>query len=160
MKIKTIQTKVAALTKLNLDELDFEGLAANGKETKVSPEIKAIKKELSRFSRQLTQQEKKYLDQKFDHQLKMIFGQWVDFYNGDATKALAAMTSAVNGSARVPTAKDATKDITKNTTKDVTKNAAKTESNPPLALPAKTTAPTQTDDNQQTLPAAKSKPEK
>lgn len=162
MKIKTIKTKVAALTKLNLDELDFEGLDADGKQTKVSPEIKAIKKELSRFSRQLTQQEKKYLDQKFDHQLKMVFGQWVDFYNGDVTKALTAMTSAVNGLAKAPLAKSvpAAKDAVKASTKDPEKNTVKINNNSSGSLPAKLTEQASTDISKQVLPAVKTKPEK
>lgn len=120
MKIKTVQNKVNALMKLNLSDLDFEGVTEDGQHTNIDADIQDIRKSLSRFSRQLKEQERKYVDHKFDHQLKSTFGKLTDYYNGDVNRALSAMDFAVNNMTKEP--------IKKLTDSDSNKNAASVSS--------------------------------
>lgn len=120
MKIKTVQNKVNALMKLNLADLDFEGVTEDGQHTKIDADIQDIRKSLSRFSRQLKDQERKYVDHKFDHQLKSTFGKLTDYYNGDVNRALSAMDFAVNNMTKEPTKK--VDDATANENVDSNKN--------------------------------------
>lgn len=111
MKITTIRNKVNALTKLNLDELDFEGVTEDGQHTHVSADIKQIRKDLTKFSRNLNDHEKQFIDHKFDHQLKNTFGKLVDYYQGDVNRALQAMDFAVEDIAKEPVKKADASDI-------------------------------------------------
>lgn len=99
MKITTLQTKVKALTKLNLADLDFQGLDATGQKTQIEPQLAEIRKDLSNFSRHLRQQEKKYVTQMAQKQLNQIFGKLLDQYHGDSQKALAALEASVAAAA-------------------------------------------------------------
>ena len=99
MKITTLQAKVKALTKLNLADLDFQGLNATGQKTQIEPQLVEIRKDLSNFSRRLRQQEKKYVAQMAQKQLNQIFGKLLDQYHGDAQKALAALKASVAAAA-------------------------------------------------------------
>lgn len=96
MKITTLQTKVKALVKLNLNDLDFQGLSADGQHTQIEPQLVEIKKELANFSRRLRNQEKKYLQKASQERLNNIFGKLLDQCDGDAQKALAALEASVN----------------------------------------------------------------
>lgn len=96
MKITTLQTKVKALAKLNLNDLDFQGLSADGQHTQIEPQLVEIKKELANFSRRLRNQEKKYLQKASQERLNNIFGKLLDQCDGDAQKALAALEASVN----------------------------------------------------------------
>lgn len=96
MKITTLQTKVKALAKLNLNDLDFQGLSADGQHTQIEPQLVEIKKELANFSRRLRNQEKKYLQKASQKRLNNIFGKLLDQCDGDAQKALTALEASVN----------------------------------------------------------------
>ena len=96
MKITTLQTKVKALAKLNLNDLDFQGLSADGQHTQIEPQLVEIKKELANFSRRLRNQEKKYLQKASQERLNNIFGKLLDQCDGDAQKALTALEASVN----------------------------------------------------------------
>lgn len=96
MKITTLQTKVKALAKLNLNDLDFQGLSADGQHTQIEPQLVEIKKELANFSRRLRNQEKKYLQKASQERLNDIFGKLLDQCDGDAQKALTALEASVN----------------------------------------------------------------
>lgn len=96
MKITTLQTKVKALAKLNLNDLDFQGLSADGQHTQIEPQLVEIKKELANFSRRLRNQEKKYLQKASQKRLNDIFGKLLDQCDGDAQKALTALEASVN----------------------------------------------------------------
>lgn len=99
MKITTLQTKVKALTKLNLADLDFQGLDATGQKTQIEPQLAEIRKDLRDFSRRLRQQEKKYVTQMAQKQVNQIFGKLLDQYHGDSQKALAALEASVAAAA-------------------------------------------------------------
>lgn len=96
MKITTLQTKVKALAKLNLNDLDFQGLSDDGQHTQIEPQLVEIKKELANFSRRLRNQEKKYLQKASQERLNNIFGKLLDQCDGDAQKALTALEASVN----------------------------------------------------------------
>lgn len=96
MKVKTLQNKVNALTKLNIKELDFEGVSQDGQHTNIDPQLKEIKRSLSIFSRQLRTEERKYLNNHINSQIETTFSKLVDYYQGDGQKALTIINAVVD----------------------------------------------------------------
>lgn len=96
VKIKTIKNKVEALTKIDLTNLNFEGLADDGKNSKIHQDVLDISRELYRFVRELKTAEKQYADNFVSSQLADVFGKLVDLYNGDITKAITAINLVVD----------------------------------------------------------------
>lgn len=95
IKFKTIKNRVNVLVNTDLSNLDFDGLAQDGKTSKVHSEILEMCRNLNKFERSLKTAEDDYVTSYASKRLNNIFGKLVDSCDGDVDKATEALALVV-----------------------------------------------------------------
>lgn len=95
IKFKTIRNRVNTLVNTDLSNLDFDGLAQDGKTSKAHAEILEMCRNLNKFERSLKAAEDDYVTSYASKRLNNIFGKLVDSCDGDVDKATEALALVV-----------------------------------------------------------------